>query len=55
MKFPEDNTSTRQRPSSEEGKEDAASIKNVDELIEGLMDANRSMRMSPKSPNKCPV
>jgi hypothetical protein len=28
---------------------------NVDELIEGLIDVKRSMRLSPKSPDKCPV
>ena len=42
--------------SSEEIKtDDECTNRNVDELIEELIDAKRSMRLSPKSPEKCPV
>ncbi len=47
--------SHKQRSSSVEQKEGVDATKNVDELIEGLIDAKRSMRLSPKSPDKCPV
>jgi len=45
----------QRHPSSEEVAAEVVPNTNVDELIEGLIDVKRSMRLSPKSPDKCPV
>jgi hypothetical protein len=45
----------QRHPSSEQVAADVVTNTNVDELIEGLIDVKRSMRLSPKSPDKCPV
>ena len=55
MKSTQDKILTREHPSSEKDEADATTTKNVDELIKGLIDTKCSMRLSPKTPDKCPV
>lgn len=54
MKLTQNKTS-QVNSSSEEVKTEECTNRDVDELIEELIDAKRSMRLSPKSPEKCPV